>query len=82
MVFEKKKNLHESSSQILSASHEQFDHIENYDPTLNWTAEEEKALVRRVDIRIMSWIGLMFFFLQLDRGNVSNALTDNFAEDL
>ncbi|KAG0229894.1 hypothetical protein BGW42_001295 [Actinomortierella wolfii] len=49
---------------------------------LTWTEEEEKRLVRTLDLRIMSWVGLMFFFMQLDRGNMSNALTDNITEDL
>ncbi|KAG0364446.1 major facilitator superfamily domain-containing protein [Gamsiella multidivaricata] len=53
-----------------------------YDHGLTWTAEEEKRLVRIFDLRVLSWIGVMFFFLQLDRGNMSNALTDNLMFDL
>ncbi|KAF9426306.1 hypothetical protein BGZ76_002819 [Entomortierella beljakovae] len=53
-----------------------------YDHELTWTAEEEKSLVRTFDLKILSWIGVMFFFLQLDRGNMSNALTDNLMIDL
>ncbi|KAF9986482.1 hypothetical protein BGZ75_001785 [Mortierella antarctica] len=49
---------------------------------LAWTAAEEKQIVRTFDFKILSWIGLMFFFMQLDRGNMANALTDNFMEDL
>ncbi|KAF9916467.1 hypothetical protein BX616_003679 [Lobosporangium transversale] len=49
---------------------------------LIWTAEEEKQLVRIFDLKILSWIGVMFFFLQLDRGNMSNALTDNLMVDI
>ncbi|KAF9430264.1 hypothetical protein BGZ76_000901 [Entomortierella beljakovae] len=49
---------------------------------LDWTPEEEKKVVRTFDFRILSWIGVMFFFMQLDRGNMANALTDNFMEDL
>lgn len=30
----------------------------------------------------MSWVCLMFIGLQLDRGNLSNALADNFLKDL
>ncbi|KAF9201904.1 hypothetical protein BGZ49_007907 [Haplosporangium sp. Z 27] len=48
-----------------------------YDHDLTWTAEEEKQLVRIFDLKILSWVGVMFFFLQLDRGNLSNALTVN-----
>ncbi|KAI8595400.1 major facilitator superfamily domain-containing protein, partial [Dissophora ornata] len=53
-----------------------------YDNDLTWTAEEEKRLVRIFDLKVLSWIGVMFFFLQLDRGNMSNALTDNMLGDL
>ncbi|KAK3819901.1 MAG: major facilitator superfamily domain-containing protein [Benniella sp.] len=53
-----------------------------YDHNLTWTAEEEKQLVRIFDLKVLSWIGVMFFFLQLDRGNMSNALTDNLMFDL
>ncbi|KAG0235622.1 hypothetical protein BGW41_000723 [Actinomortierella wolfii] len=49
---------------------------------LTWTEEEERRLVRTFDLKILSWIGVMFFFLQLDRGNMSNALTDNIMADL
>ncbi|KAF9581404.1 hypothetical protein BGW38_001599 [Lunasporangiospora selenospora] len=49
---------------------------------LNWTEAEEREIVRAFDFKILSWIGVMFFFMQLDRGNMANALTDNFMEDL
>ncbi|KAG0202765.1 hypothetical protein BGX28_004808 [Mortierella sp. GBA30] len=54
----------------------------HYDHELTWTVEEEKQLVRIFDLKVLSWIGVMFFFLQLDRGNMSNALTDNLMVDL
>ncbi|KAF9347647.1 hypothetical protein BGX26_000887 [Mortierella sp. AD094] len=57
-------------------------HNPYYDHELTWTAEEEKRIVRIFDLKILSWIGVMFFFLQLDRGNMSNALTDNIMIDL
>ncbi|KAG0256751.1 hypothetical protein BG011_004328 [Mortierella polycephala] len=53
-----------------------------YDHHLTWTAEEEHRLVRIFDLKVLTWIGVMFFFLQLDRGNMSNALTDNIMVDL
>ncbi|KAF9586105.1 hypothetical protein BGW38_009640 [Lunasporangiospora selenospora] len=49
---------------------------------LTWTEAEEKELVRIFDLKVLSWIGVMFFFLQLDRGNMSNALTDDLMLDL
>ena len=53
-----------------------------YDPKAKWTPEEEKRLVRRLDWRICSWCCLMFFALQLDRGNITQALSDNMLGDL
>lgn len=53
-----------------------------YDPKAKWAPEEEKRLVRRLDWRICSWCCLMFFALQLDRGNITQALSDNMLGDL
>jgi len=41
-----------------------------------------QRLVRKIDLRIMLWAFIMFFALDLDRSNVSQANTDNFLEDL
>lgn len=53
-----------------------------YDPNFQWEEKEEKRVVRRIDWRICSWVCLMFFALQLDRGNISQALSDNMLDDL
>ncbi|KAF7588748.1 hypothetical protein BBP40_005244 [Aspergillus hancockii] len=53
-----------------------------YDPSVEWTEKEEKVLVRKLDYRICSWVCLMFFALQLDRGNISQALSDGMLKDL
>ncbi|KAK4245072.1 hypothetical protein C7999DRAFT_16732 [Corynascus novoguineensis] len=52
------------------------------DHEITWTEDEEKALVRRLDMLIMPLLILGFFALQLDRGNIGNALTDNFFQDV
>lgn len=44
--------------------------------------EEEKKLVRKLDIRVAAVACLCFAALQLDRGNISNALSDNMLKDL
>ncbi|KAJ4174975.1 hypothetical protein NW754_005394 [Fusarium falciforme] len=47
-----------------------------------WTEEEEKRLLRKVDLIILPLLILGFFALQLDRGNIGNALTDGFFKDV
>ena len=37
---------------------------------VEWTEEEEKQLVRRIDRLVMPLLMLAFFSLQLDRGNM------------
>ncbi|KAI9870921.1 MAG: hypothetical protein M1830_003631, partial [Pleopsidium flavum] len=62
--------------------HESYEGVHRYDPNATWTPEEESALVRKTDLYLLTWICVMFFGLQLDRGNLSNALTDNLLKDL
>ncbi|QRW18050.1 major facilitator superfamily transporter [Rhizoctonia solani] len=62
--------------------HDNYEGLHRWDPTATWDQEEEKALVRKIDIRLMTWLCLMFFGLQMDRGNIGNALTDNLLADL
>ncbi|QKX54289.1 uncharacterized protein TRUGW13939_01374 [Talaromyces rugulosus] len=60
----------------------QYEGKHRYDPEASWTEAEEKKLVRKLDYKICSWVCLMFFALQLDRGNISQALSDNMLNDL
>ncbi|KAB8220730.1 major facilitator superfamily domain-containing protein [Aspergillus novoparasiticus] len=53
-----------------------------FDPTLTWTPEEERALVRKLDWRVCLWACVMFFGLQVDRGNLVQAVSDNLLDDL
>ncbi|KAH7098810.1 alternative sulfate transporter [Auriculariales sp. MPI-PUGE-AT-0066] len=48
----------------------------------DWTPEEETRARRKVDFVVMPLLMLGFFALQLDRGNIGNALTDNFRGDV
>ena len=66
-----------------------------FDPTLEWTQEEEKKLVRKLDWHVCLWAVslvrsfrgristnnllqcVMFFALQIDRGNLGRAVSDN-----
>lgn len=48
----------------------------------DWTPAEEKKAKRKLDLIIMPLLTLGFFCLQLDRGNMANAITDDFMEDI
>ncbi|KAI9643871.1 hypothetical protein NHQ30_007222 [Ciborinia camelliae] len=64
------------------APHESYEGKHRYDAAAIWTEEEERNVVRKTDLHLLLWICIMFFGLQLDRGNVSNATADNFLKDL
>ncbi|TQN65592.1 putative transporter [Colletotrichum shisoi] len=51
-------------------------------PEVDWTPEEEKKAKWKLDLIIMPLLTLGFFCLQLDRGNIANAITDTFMEDV
>ena len=53
-----------------------------YIPDLEYTAEEERKVVRILDTRLFPWILLTTFVLNMDRTNNSNAISDNLPEDL
>ncbi|KAF7337692.1 T-complex protein eta subunit [Mycena sanguinolenta] len=60
----------------------QYENTHRFDPAARWTWREEKRVVRKIDLYIMIWAAVMFFALNLDRSNISQANTDNFLEDL
>ncbi|KAJ0422375.1 major facilitator superfamily domain-containing protein [Aspergillus carlsbadensis] len=53
-----------------------------FDPKLTWTREEERAIVRKIDWHVCLWACVMFFGLQVDRGNLIQAVSDNMLDDL
>ncbi|MCJ1311352.1 hypothetical protein MMC25_005023 [Agyrium rufum] len=61
---------------------ERYEGRHRFDPKATWSEEEERKLVRRIDWKICLWACIMFFALQLDRGNISQALSDNMLKDL
>lgn len=61
---------------------ETYEGRHRYDPKAAWSHAEETALIRKIDLRVCAWCCFMFFALQLDRGNISQALADNMLKDL
>ncbi|KAK0192088.1 allantoate permease [Armillaria mellea] len=59
-----------------------YENIHRFDPSARWTVQEEKALVRRIDWKVMLWAAISFSALNLDRNNLTQANTDNFLPDL
>jgi hypothetical protein len=49
--------------------HESYEGRHRFDPEAKWTAEEERRVVRKTDLRLLSWLCIMMFGLQLDRGS-------------
>lgn len=53
-----------------------------FDPDLTWTKEEERKLVWKLEWHVALWACVMFMSLQMDRGNITQALSDNMLKDL
>ncbi|KAK3716312.1 hypothetical protein LTR37_006462 [Vermiconidia calcicola] len=59
-----------------------YENVHLFDPSERWTWAEELPLVRKMDWKVTAWACVAFFALDLPRGNISQANTDNFLEDL
>ncbi len=68
------------ASQYLPRS--DWENYHRFDPNARWTWREEKALVRKIDWKIMLWACLMFCALEMDRANIKQAVTDNLLPEL
>ncbi|KAL3292242.1 nicotinamide mononucleotide permease [Colletotrichum asianum] len=49
---------------------------------VDWTEDEERKAKWKLDLIIIPHLTLGFFCLQLDRGNIANAITETFMEDV
>ncbi|KAF5502019.1 MFS transporter prlL [Colletotrichum aenigma] len=57
-------------------------HIETSGQTITWTEEEEKALVKKIDLFLMPTIWLMYLLSYMDRTNIGNAKIAGMADDI
>lgn len=62
--------------------HEKYENRHRFDPSARWTYREEQSIVRKIDWRITVWACIAFFGLDLGRGNLSQANTDDFLPSL
>ncbi|RAK96196.1 putative transporter [Aspergillus ibericus CBS 121593] len=60
----------------------EYESAHRWDPYFEWTEEEEKRLIRKIDIRVCTFACVTFFALQLDRGNIVQANSDTMLADL
>ena len=60
----------------------EYENAHRFDVKERWTVREENTLRRAIDWKIFLWILVMFFGLNIDRGNLGNATADNLLDDL
>lgn len=53
-----------------------------FDPTMTWSRQEEARVLRTLDKRAALFACIMFIGLQIDRGNLGQAISDNMLDDL
>ncbi|KAJ5186193.1 hypothetical protein N7449_010957 [Penicillium cf. viridicatum] len=59
-----------------------YEGLHRWDPNFQWTETEERKIVRKIDARVCTFACVTFFALQLDRGNIGQALASTLLEDL
>lgn len=71
-----------SSEPDTDISHGTVISIPGYNEKLQWTATEERKAKLKADVFILPFIVMLFCFLQFDRTNIANALTDTLKKDI
>ncbi|KAL4874400.1 major facilitator superfamily domain-containing protein [Aspergillus karnatakaensis] len=59
-----------------------YEGLHRWDPYFEWSEKEERKIVRKIDARVCTFACVTFFALQLDRGNIGQALSSTLLEDL
>ncbi|KAB8262113.1 major facilitator superfamily domain-containing protein [Aspergillus pseudonomiae] len=76
------KSTFETEDHRLYRPIDSYEGIHRWDPDFRWTEEEERKIVRKIDWRVCTFACVTFFALQLDRGNIGQALSDTLLKDL
>jgi hypothetical protein len=71
-----------SSDSLLLYEKAEYECRDAFEPDLQWTTAEEKKVKRRLDARVCLWSCVMFLALNIDRGNLKQAVADNLLDDL
>ena len=60
----------------------QWENFHRFDPNERWTYREQISLRHKIDLRILLWVLVMFFGLNLDRGNLTLAIAGGLLGDI
>ncbi|KAF5025658.1 hypothetical protein F66182_2264 [Fusarium sp. NRRL 66182] len=82
-LSEKSHHVHiQASEQYGNIIQDEAIHVPGYEPTLKIESGETRRALLKVDFYILPFIVLCFCFLQFDRTNIGNALTDTLRTDI
>lgn len=59
-----------------------YENFHRFDPDERWTYREERHVRRKIDLKILLWVLVMFFGLNIDRGNLALAVAGGLLKDL
>ena len=60
----------------------EYENYHRFDPSERWTYREQRSVLHKIDFKILFWVLVMFFGLNIDRGNLSLAIAGNLLDDL